>query len=120
MQNLLALLSEKKKEFPAALEGYIQCLQSCNGLAETLHSDSNNIGVMVPSRLNSVDGSEGGREMVISFIRDLRGEIMLRIAIIRKEIGAVDEAMQMCNSIASEQPLNDVVRANALCLKVFN
>lgn len=47
------------------------------------------------------------------------GEIMLRIAVLRKEMGLVDLSMQMCNSITSE-PYSDVIRANALCLKVFD
>lgn len=54
-----------------------------------------------------------------SFFKDLRGEIMLRIAVLRKEMGLVDLSMQMCNSITSE-PYNDAIRANALCLKVYH
>ena len=46
------------------------------------------------------------------------GEIMLRIAVLRKEMGLVDMSMQMCNSITSE-PYSDIIRANALCLKVL-
>lgn len=50
-------------------------------------------------------------------MKELRGEVMLRIAVLKKEMGAIDQAMQMCNSISSE-PFGDSIRANALCLKV--
>lgn len=42
---------------------------------------------------------------------------MLRIAVLKKEMGAIDQSMQMCNTITSE-PFGDSIRANALCLKV--
>jgi hypothetical protein len=51
------------------------------------------------------------------FLKDIRGEILLRIAILKKEVGALDIAMQMCNSINND-PFNDTIKANALCLKV--
>lgn len=51
------------------------------------------------------------------FMKELRGEVMLRIAVLKKEMGAIDQAMHMCNSINAE-PFGDSIRANALCLKV--
>jgi hypothetical protein len=50
-------------------------------------------------------------------MKEMRGEIMLRIAIVKKNTGAMDQAMQMCNSISGDQ-FGDAIRANALCLKV--
>jgi len=36
---------------------------------------------------------------------------------LKKEMGAIDQAMQMCITIDSE-PFNESIRANALCLMV--
>ncbi|CAE7841054.1 trfA, partial [Symbiodinium microadriaticum] len=51
------------------------------------------------------------------FMQELSGEVMLRIAVLRKEMGALDQSMQMCNKVASDN-FSDAIRANALCLKV--
>jgi hypothetical protein len=51
------------------------------------------------------------------FMKELRGEVMLRIAVLKKEMGAIDQAMHMCNTI-TEESFGDSIRANALCLKV--
>ena len=61
--------------------------------------------------------SEPEKTLRISFMKDLRGEVMLRIAVLKKEMGAIDQALQMCNTITNE-PFSDSIRANALCLKV--
>jgi hypothetical protein len=100
-----ALLSEKKKEYASALDGYVQCLNDIRESEE------------IPTSVEAVEGSDDISRRT-NFIKDFRGEIMLRIAVVRKETGNIDQAMQMCNTIALE-PCNDSVRANALCLKVL-
>lgn len=50
-------------------------------------------------------------------LKDLLGEIMLRIAVVRKETGQLDTTVQLCNLI-SQESTSDSIRANALCLKV--
>jgi hypothetical protein len=99
-------MQEKQKDYPAALEGYLLCLNDCT-LATSNEEKEAESATM-----------QGLSPRPISFMRELRGEIMLRIAVLRKETGAFDLAMQTCNNIASE-PFGDSVRANALCLKVL-
>ncbi len=101
---LLALLAEKRKDFAAAMEGYTNCLNQCSAMANVINNDSFN------------KGTEMDKAQKITFLKEVRGEVMLRIAMLKKEMGAIDQAMQMCNTITSE-PFNDAIRANALCLK---
>ena len=96
-----ALLSEKKKEYASALDGYVQCLNDIRESEE------------VTTSAEATEGGDDSSRKTLSFIKDFRGEIMLRIAVVRKETGNIDQAMQMCNTIALE-PCNDSVRANAL------
>lgn len=96
------MLAEKKKDYAVALEEYTACLGECR-------EDGENAGSTPPP---------ASSDKTITFMKDLKGEIMLRIAVLRKEMGLVDLSMQMCNSITAE-PYNDAIRANALCLKVI-
>ena len=100
-RSFLALLAEKKKDYANSLEGYSSCLAECQ----------ENLG-------DSSDGMLASTDKQLPFLKDLKGEIMLRIAVLRKEMGLVDLSMQMCNSITAE-PYNEAIRANALCLKVL-
>ena len=108
-------MAEKKRDFNTALEAYLTCLAECDQAIEKEKNDSY--------------GNNGNNNHVVElddymkikrpfqFVKELRGEIMLRIAVLRKETGALDLAMHMCSTIASEQ-FGDSIRANALCLKV--
>jgi hypothetical protein len=98
-----ALLAEKRRDFQLALEGYSECLAECRDDPDTDGAED--------------QGQATDKPVAIGFLKDLKGELMLRIAVLRKEMGLVDLSMQMCNSITSE-PYSDVIRANALCLKV--
>ncbi len=98
-----ALLAEKKKDFPAAMEGYTNCLNQCSAMANVIDNEH-------------INPPEVDKTQKITFLKEVRGEVMLRIAMLKKEMGAIDQAMQMCNTITSE-PFSDAIRANALCLK---
>ena len=105
-------MSEKRKDFPLALEIYSQCLTECGSpLSKEQEPGADVLEVLVVSQETAqfVD-------QPISFMRELKGEIMLRIAILRKETGAYDLAMAVCNTVAGEG-YGDSIRANALCLK---
>lgn len=52
----------------------------------------------------------------ISIFGDLKGDASLRIAIVQKDLGQLELAMQMCSQIAQD-PYSPAIRANALCLK---
>lgn len=99
--HFVALFAEKRKDFTGAMEAYTQCLSECVLGAEA-------------STEAAARGDVGHRSP--KFLKELRGEVMLRIAILRKEMGALDQAMQMCNQIAADQ-FGDTIRANTLCLK---
>ena len=103
-------MSEKKKEYTVAMEGYVMCLNYCAAVVQTAGVPTyDQAGNQIP---------EAEKTLRISFMKDLRGEVMLRIAVLKKEMGAIDQALQMCNTITNE-PFSDSIRANALCLKVF-
>jgi tetratricopeptide (TPR) repeat protein len=109
-------MSEKRKDFPIALEVYSQCLTECGA---SISSENEFAADETPdgTPLNSSSGAvQKVTDRPITFMRELRGEIMLRIAILRKETGAYDLAMSVCNIVAGET-FGDSIRANALCLK---
>lgn len=111
-----SLLNEKKKDYQTALEGYNSCLTDCIAVAdEAVHFEN-----ALKSQAIDVTSEEIDlRRKRAEFMRELSGEVMLRIAVVRKEMGTLDQSMQMCNKIAGEN-YNDSLRANALCLKVNN
>lgn len=100
----IALLSEKKKDFNGAMEGYTSCLQQSNVYLNT-------------TTLDDKQAIEEEKNRKIIFLKEIRGEVLLRIAILKKEMGQIDASMSMCNSIQSES-FNDTIKANTLCLKV--
>lgn len=126
MTSIAGLLLEKKKDYNAALEVYTSCLADCRELEAEGNETGADIGVASLTG-GGMDGSDvmGGahqhsasvQKFPGSFTRNFRGEVMLRIAMIRKEMGSIDMSMQMCNTITTE-PFSDSIRANALCLKV--
>ena len=109
---MTALLSEKRKDFTLALEIYSQCLIECGtSINREVDSSGDNDGTNTSAQAAATSANQP-----ISFMRELKGEVMLRIAVLRKETGAYDLAMSVCNSVAGES-FGDSIRANALCLK---
>lgn len=104
----VALGCEKRKDYAAAMEVYMNCLNDCNAAS----SMGNNVNLSSGS-----SSSTSADAQALPFMRELRGEIMLRIAVVKKDLGAVDQAMIMCNNILAEHCCESV-RANTLCLKV--
>jgi tetratricopeptide (TPR) repeat protein len=86
------------------MEGYTNCLNQCSAMANLLNKE----------HINTVEGID--KTQKIAFLKEVRGEVMLRIAMLKKEMGALDQAMQMCINISAEL-FNETIRANALCLK---
>lgn len=138
----LALMSEKRKDYTIAMEGYVTCLNQCAAAQnqptdDAANSNSNNgagtaasneqggnwpagesSGATSSGQSNAGAGTGTGTgTQKLVFMKELRGEVMLRIAVLKKEMGAIDQSMQMCNSITTEA-FGDSIRANALCLKV--
>eukprot|EP01034_Spumella_vulgaris_P025978 gene25978-32492_t len=122
-------MSEKRKDYTTAMEGYVSCLNQCAtavvhaaSMANLSSSENNNSSSNNINSSSSSSSSSGGNDtstnlnFEVSFMKELRGEVMLRIAVLKKEMGAVDQALQMCNQITQE-PFGDSIRANALCLK---
>ncbi len=97
---------EKKKDFTNAMEGYMHCLTECSA----------SVDPMTDTASKSAEDIER-KNKKNEFTKELRGEVMLRIAVLRKEMGALDQAMQMCNNVAADN-FSESIRANALCLKV--
>lgn len=98
------MLLEKQKDYPGAMEGYTLCLNQCSALSAAVNEESNEALI-----------TEMEKNQRIGFLKDVRGEVMLRIALLKKDTGSLDQSMQLCNTIAME--FNDAIRANALCLK---
>ena len=104
---------EKKKDFSNALDRYNNCINICNinesasRIASLSSSDKSDDPSSIRSKLDENS----------SIFSDLKGDAMLRIAILHKETGALDLAMQDCTQI-SQEGFSLTIRANALCLKV--
>lgn len=125
---------EKRKDFGHAMEGYMNCLAECGASVDgsvdnkgddrggTSGGDGNGaVDGSGSAPISTGDPGGGGEEekkKKYDFMRELRGEVMLRIAVLRKEMGALDQSMQMCNNVAADN-FSDSIRVNALCLKVI-
>lgn len=90
------LYFEKKKDFPDAFAFYAKCLNRC--------SDSI---------------TRDGSIVKDAVFQDLESETLLRMAMIKKEIGAWDDSWEICNRIFSTSS-NSTLKANALCIKVHD
>lgn len=122
-------MSEKRKDYTIAMEGYVTCLNQCAAAQnqpsdDSTNNNNSNGGASNELGNNWSSGDTAGASGGVStgahklvFMKELRGEVMLRIAVLKKEMGAIDQSMQMCNSITTES-FGDSIRANALCLKV--
>jgi hypothetical protein len=109
------------------MDGYTACL---NQSQSYLH-ESNNITTSASSSssssilrnsvsqttLETLQEKDLEKQQKLVFLKEVRGEVLLRIAILKKEMGNLDQSLQMCNQIQSE-PFSDTLKANALCLKV--
>jgi hypothetical protein len=112
-------MSEKRKDYTIAMEGYVTCLNQCAATAQAhAQEEAASRTEHTPwGEASTSSSSNSGLTHKLVFMKELRGEVMLRIAVLKKEMGAIDQSMQMCNTITSE-PFGDSIRANALCLKV--
>jgi hypothetical protein len=81
------------------MEGYLHCLNQCSAVI-----------------LGSKDASQQ-QSSDLMIIQELRGEVMLRIAVLKKDLGAFDQALVMCNHLCVDHACSEYLRANALCLK---
>ena len=84
-----ALMAERRKYFSLALEMYSQCLIECGT------SISRDQSITDDDTRAADDTQEAAicADQPMSFIRELKGEVMLRIAILRKETRTYDLAM---------------------------
>lgn len=108
LQFCHALIVEKRGDFQLALEGYNNCLTE---IARVMDSSS-----------SSVLSSSQMEEESVEFRRrmdSLKGEVLLRLALLRKEMGHIELAMTQCSAICSDSNTSyaEHIRANALCLK---
>lgn len=136
--GLLALLAEKRKDFSTAMEGYTTCLNQCNIIVNNLTNTKNKStpSSSTASASTPVTAANGGSNSTsagagggsagatpeadnthkIVFLKEIRGEILLRMAVLKKEMGELDNAMHLCNIISGEQH-GESIKLNALCLK---
>jgi tetratricopeptide (TPR) repeat protein len=99
------LLLEIRKDYNSAYNTFMRCLLKCDALIASNRTFANQSAFFSP--LNS------------SF--ELRGEVLLRIAIIHKDIGATEDAMSLCDRICgdvSTMCLSTSIGTRSLCLKV--
>lgn len=94
-----AIMMGKKREFQPALEGFNHCIAELNAMFD----------FTLP--FGSTPAETTRRKM-----NDIRGEIILRTALLRKEMGHLDQALTLCTSVSTDS-FGDSIRANALCLK---
>eukprot|EP01031_Cornospumella_fuschlensis_P025327 gene25328-30583_t len=108
-----ALLAEKRRDFNTAMEGYTTCLNQCNVIMNNLHSPK-------PFQPGSNAGTPNATQNTESkhmFLREIRGEILLRMAILKKDMGDVENALHIIDMIFREVGHSEFIRCNALCLK---
>ena len=92
-----SLLAEtENKDYTKAFEGYVFCIEEAT------------------KRLTSTTSVESTPAR--SSLQDIKGEALLRIAMIRKDTEAYDLAMQTV-TIVTQEPYNNALRANALAFK---
>lgn len=92
----------------------MHCLNQCSTVEAQQENQSSN-------ESRSKSNNEGANNTAeFTFIKELRGEVMLRIAILKKDVGAVDQSIVMCNNLCLEPNFSESIRANALCLKVLD
>lgn len=97
------------------MDCYSQALNECTRMVFNAENAENNNHVHADGTQNTATNTFSERNT--KFLKDLRGEIMLRMAVLRKEMGALDQSLQMCTQIVAEH-FGDGIRANTLCLKV--
>eukprot|EP00981_Chlorochromonas_danica_P008140 scaffold2028_cov181-Ochromonas_danica.AAC.18 len=119
------------------MEGYTTCLNQCNIIVNNL-TNSKNKSTPSPSTSsaptpataatggsNTTSTGAGGSTSAtpeadnthkIVFLKEIRGEILLRMAVLKKEMGELDNAMHLCNIISGELH-GESIKLNALCLK---
>jgi hypothetical protein len=119
----IALMFEKRKDFGHAMEGYMNCLAECGASVDGSLEHSRERDTATAGGAGAAGeasgGAAGAEKKKYDFMKELRGEVMLRIAVLRKEMGALDQSMQMCNNVAADN-FSDSIRVNALCLKVID
>lgn len=112
---------EKKRDFKFALESYNFCYELCTNTINQSTFRRNEI----VEHLQSLPQDSGWQEMYadttkrINFVKDLRNEIYFRRAVLKKEMGALGQSMDICKEIIGSQGYNSTIKANAFCLKVI-
>ena len=101
----VGLLAQAKKDVNGAYDIFMRCWMKCDEeiVKNVLLPDMS----VLSAPLNSY--------------AEIRGEALLRIAIIRKDTGALDIAMQICDQICADVAttnLSSTIGTSALCLKV--
>jgi hypothetical protein len=84
---MLALQYEKKRDFNASTDAYLRCLQICTNLSAM--NDSN----------SATSASNDLLKKSKSYLRELRGEIVLRMALLKKAEGLYDQVIPLCENI---------------------
>jgi hypothetical protein len=99
-------MSEMKKEYNEAYDIYLRCVMKCD--------------TEIPKK--SLLGNNSLEFSPLNSYPELRGELLLRIAVINKEFGNPDEAMRICDRIYAETStysLSTGLCTRSLCLKVM-
>lgn len=92
-----ALIFEKRREFTKAFEAYKFVKVSCAAI----------IGPASKSKAS---------QNTIQFFTELNGEVTLRLAVLKREMGALEESMSLCENILRE-PYGLALKGNAFCLQ---
>ena len=108
-----ALVEEKKTNVRLALKAYRACADKCTELLATSNSSSSTSNSSSSSSSSSAFSRAAAQA---PFLADIKAEAQLRIALVQKEMGALDEATRTCQTILQEAP-GSTVRANALCVQ---
>ena len=104
-------MKESARSFDAAIIEYKKCMELCMTNASI---EEQKVGAAVATGEVELENAAIKR---ISFYKEIRGEVLLRITIIKKDQGAVEQSFAFCKTIIQE-PFSDKLKANAYCLQV--
>ncbi len=128
----IGLLAEKRQDYLTALEYYGTCNSQSK---DTIRDLSNQFKEMSKIRKGFETDIEQyghllGRHMEemtlvdqsMSYLKNVRGEALLRMAIVKKDLGGHGQALQMCNEMldfaSKGNAISNALKANVMCLQV--
>jgi hypothetical protein len=116
-----ALRHERKKEYHIALTSYAACIEESSAIIseqEQLLRYLETSGDGTSGCVSLEDEDRCKTLQLITRLRELKAEIMLRVAVVHKDRGSWEQSMKLCDTIRNGPDcFNDSVKANSMSLR---